>query len=128
MYAIRSYYDPEGKSPYGINDMSGNVWEWVDAYYLPHPGNTRPRPEYGEDKRVLKGGSWFDCLSYGCGLSDPRGRGEKTFFVRYVRGNPRYGKNDFHDNRDGTVTDRATIAPSSIDQTFMSHRQLLRSS
>jgi hypothetical protein len=29
-------------------------------------------------------------------------------YVRYVRGNPRYGSNDFHDNGDGTVTDRAT--------------------
>jgi hypothetical protein len=35
-------------------------------------------------------------------------RGEKTFFVLCVRGNPAYGKNDFHDNGDGTVTDRAT--------------------
>jgi len=25
-----------------------------------------------------------------------------------VRGNPQYGQNDFHDNTDGTVTDRAT--------------------
>ena len=29
-------------------------------------------------------------------------------FVRYVRGNSAYGRNDFVDNRDGTVTDRAT--------------------
>ena len=29
-------------------------------------------------------------------------------YVRYVRGNPDYGKNDFHDNGDGTVTDRST--------------------
>jgi len=76
---------PEGKSPYGINDMSGNVWEWVDAFYLPHPGNTRPRPEYGEDKRVLKGGSWFDCLSYGCGLSAPTFN--RSFFTPEVRNN-----------------------------------------
>ena len=37
-----------------------------------------------------------------------RGRSEKTFFVLCVRGNPAYGKNDFHDNGDGTITDRAT--------------------
>jgi hypothetical protein len=30
------------------------------------------------------------------------------FFVRYVRGNPNYGKNRFVDNGDGTVTDLAT--------------------
>jgi hypothetical protein len=29
-------------------------------------------------------------------------------YVRYVRGNPAYGKNDFQDNGDGTITDRAT--------------------
>jgi len=41
-------------------------------------------------------------------MKAPHGRGEKTFFVHYVRGNPKYGKNDFVDNRDGTITDRAT--------------------
>ena len=29
-------------------------------------------------------------------------------YVRYVRGNPSYGQNDFHDNGDGTIIDRAT--------------------
>jgi hypothetical protein len=38
----------------------------------------------------------------------PGGRGQKTFFVLCVRGNPAYAKNDFHDNKNGTVTDRAT--------------------
>lgn len=31
-----------------------------------------------------------------------------TEFVRYVRGNPDYGINNFQDNRDGTITDAAT--------------------
>lgn len=34
-------------------------------------------------------------------------RGEVRMFVRYVRGNPSYGSNEFVDNHDGTVTDRA---------------------
>jgi hypothetical protein len=38
---------------------------------------------------------------------DPRGR-TKTYYVRYVRDNPAYGKNNFVDNDDGTVTDHAT--------------------
>ena len=37
----------------------------------------------------------------------PGGR-EAQMYVRYVRGNPNYGKNDLHDNGDGTITDRAT--------------------
>ncbi|MCD6395010.1 MAG: DUF1566 domain-containing protein, partial [Planctomycetes bacterium] len=37
-----------------------------------------------------------------------RGRGEKTYHVMYVRGNSDYGANDFKDNGNGTVTDKAT--------------------
>ena len=36
------------------------------------------------------------------------GGAEKGFFVLCVRGNKNYGKNDFHRNGDGTVTDRAS--------------------
>lgn len=35
-------------------------------------------------------------------------RPEKKFYALYVRDNTAYGKNDFHDNGDGTITDRAT--------------------
>ncbi len=33
---------------------------------------------------------------------------DKKFYVLFVRGNPNYGKNDFTDNGDGTITDKAT--------------------
>jgi hypothetical protein len=36
------------------------------------------------------------------------GRPAKTYFVLCVRGNPAYGRNDFRDNGNGAVTDRAT--------------------
>jgi hypothetical protein len=35
-------------------------------------------------------------------------RGVMKLYVRYVRGNVEYGRNDLHDNGDGTITDRAT--------------------
>lgn len=60
-----------GKSPYGLYDMSGNVWEWVDDYYSPHPGSDYVSPEFGKKYRMLKGGSWWDCMFYGCGISAP---------------------------------------------------------
>lgn len=60
-----------GKSPYGLYDMAGNVYEWVNNWYLPYPGNQEPNVHYGQKNKVLRGGSWYDCLSYGCGLSAP---------------------------------------------------------
>ena len=66
---VRSY--ESGKSQYGLYDMAGNVWEWTSDWYQPHPGNSIPNPKYGKKNRLTKGGSWFDCLEYGCGISAP---------------------------------------------------------
>ena len=60
-----------GKSPYGLYDTSGNVWEWTASRYEQYPGNTRPSENYGGNYRVLKGGSWWDCSFYQCGISAP---------------------------------------------------------
>ena len=60
-----------GKSPYGVYDMAGGVYEWVQDWYHPYPGNQYPNRHYGEKNKIVRGGSWYDCLSYGCGLSSP---------------------------------------------------------
>jgi formylglycine-generating enzyme required for sulfatase activity len=60
---------PEGRSPYGVYDMSGNVFQWTSDWFLPYPGNKVPHPNFGEKLRVLRGGSFFDCSYYRCGLS-----------------------------------------------------------
>jgi formylglycine-generating enzyme required for sulfatase activity len=61
------------KSPYGVYDLAGNVWEWVqdwyDGDYYEHSPERNPQgPEQGQFK-VLRGGSWSELpkylLSYG---------------------------------------------------------------
>jgi formylglycine-generating enzyme required for sulfatase activity len=51
-----------GRSPYGVYDLAGNVWEWVadrydQKYYLVGPKQNPKGPEKGKD-RVVRGGSW----------------------------------------------------------------------
>lgn len=51
---------PEGISPYGVYDMAGNVWEWVQSEYRDYPYRVNDGRESlkGENVRVLRGGSW----------------------------------------------------------------------
>ncbi|NQU42237.1 DUF1566 domain-containing protein [bacterium] len=58
---------------------------------------------------TMFGVNFADGRIKGYPVYDPMGWGlDKLFYVRCVRGNPNYGKNDFVDNGDGTITDRAT--------------------
>ncbi|MCS6901435.1 MAG: SUMF1/EgtB/PvdO family nonheme iron enzyme [Myxococcales bacterium] len=52
---------PEGKSPFGLLDMAGNVEEWVSDYYDDRYVPTILRDPLGAPPtaaRVLRGGSW----------------------------------------------------------------------
>lgn len=56
---------PSGISPFGCLDMVGSVWQWCSSKYQPYPysaSDGREEPGGTEDKRVMRGGSWYNVI------------------------------------------------------------------
>jgi formylglycine-generating enzyme required for sulfatase activity len=53
---------PHGASPDGVQDMSGNVWEWCLSNYEKPALDVRKENLRTDKNRVLRGGSWLDVL------------------------------------------------------------------
>lgn len=51
-----------GASAYGVQDMSGNVLEWVNAFYQPYPGATSTDPNFGSLNRIVRGGHFHSAV------------------------------------------------------------------
>ncbi|OIO92049.1 MAG: hypothetical protein AUJ96_33055 [Armatimonadetes bacterium CG2_30_66_41] len=64
----------EGISPYGCQDMIGNVWEWCadwyDSGYYKNSPKENPRGPDSGTRRVLRGGSWYVNLLSGLRCAD----------------------------------------------------------
>ena len=122
---LYSLFDGRGTDPSGPGDPdTAKLTPFIDvqffkfAYGDTHHGERVIDSQFASSTKFVGEGDWvFDKL-FGVNFADGRIKGydlfrpgggvEKTFFVLCVRGNPGYGKNDFQDNGDGTITDRAT--------------------
>ena len=50
----------KGASSEGVQDLIGNVWEWVNADYNPYPGNSFKFDDFNQDYKVIRGASVSD--------------------------------------------------------------------
>ena len=121
---------PDIKELYSLIDFSGaigpqNLKPYIDTAYFDF--------RYGDTlagERLIDAQYWSSTeytgrtmggneTIFGVNFADGRIKGYPKYapgsrsighrmFVRYVRSNPAYGRNDFVDNKNGTVTDRAT--------------------
>ena len=122
---IYSLFDCRGSDPSGSQgtDTSG-LTPFLDAKVFPfiygdvaHGGRVIDSQYASATKDVNKSARGIDKV-FGVNFADgrikgydqemPGGSRKFKFFVLCVRGNPLYGKNAFHDNNDGTISDRAT--------------------
>ena len=84
---------PEGESPYGVEELVGQVWEWCRTKYgssYPYKPDDGREDEDGDDTRIARGGSWASSAPAGrcrcgCRFGDDPGNWGNNGGFRCVR-------------------------------------------
>ena len=56
---------PNGASPYGALDMTGNVLEWTASWFEAYPKAPTKQADFGQKLKVARGGNWYNTQGYG---------------------------------------------------------------
>lgn len=124
LYSLIDFRGYTGLAHSGITSPPGNAVPFINTDYFDFAYGDMTQGERYIDAQWLSSTKYVSTTMngmqtlFGVNFADGRikgygyrklgtGRAIKTFFVRYVRGNA-YGSNDFVNNGDGTVSDRAT--------------------
>ena len=51
---------PKGANPEGVEDLIGNVWEWIDGDYAPYPNSPFQFDDFNQGYKVIRGVSVSD--------------------------------------------------------------------
>ena len=98
MFIDTDYFNqPLGDTTKGEREIDAQTWS--STKYV---GRTMNNDE------TVFGVNFIDGRIKGYPMYNPKTRTENSMYFRLVRGNTEYGKNNFLDNNDGTVTDLAT--------------------
>ncbi|SDS35848.1 Protein of unknown function [Polaribacter sp. KT25b] len=94
---VNYFNQPIGNESIGEREIDGQTWS-VTQYV----------GEIMTGKEAVFGYNFVDGRLKGYPKYKPATGAANTMYFRMVRGNTSYGKNDFVDNEDGTITDNAT--------------------
>lgn len=112
-----------GETPTDYNSSTGGIpylnTNYFDfKYFGPESGSRSIDAQYLTSTKYLSTTMGGDATFFGVNFADGRIKGypisnkatgvESKKYIKYVRGNENYGKNNFVDNSDGTISDLAT--------------------
>lgn len=98
LYINTTYFDqPIGDTSIGEREIDAQTWSATKYVGLTMQGDA-----------TVFGVNFIDGRIKGYALIKPKTKADNTGYFRLVRGNTAYGKNNFVDNGDGTISDLAT--------------------
>ncbi len=118
LYSLMDFNGTTGRARPESSNAPSDAVPFIDtaAFDFEYPSTNRYIDAQYLTSTAYKGRAMHQAAFFGVNFADGRikgypQRGRRNgggWYLRLVRGNPAYGKNDFHDNGNGTVTDSAT--------------------